>query len=352
METMKLNRQDQILKLIVETFIKTCEPVGSHTLLERYNLNCSSATIRNDMKALEERGFIEKTHTSSGRVPSSKGYRYYVENLRDHSLDDAYKYQIRQIFQDQTKSVDEILSQSCEILSEMTNLASAVLGPNVTDESIVSIQIVPINENSITAIFVTDRGYVENKTYILPTSIDMKSLINCVKIIDERVKGTKIVDLVDKVDALKPIIQDYLLDSSLVYQVIMEAFVKFASSRVNFYGQDKLLERPEYKQDLTKLKKVLNLLHSPDIIKDIYARSENDIDLIDESNDLTIITTKLNLPGLERGKIALLGPSRIDYDRVLSAIDYLNETLDEYFEERSEKKWKKKKESKKNMKKK
>ena len=103
----------------------------------------------------------------------------------------------------------------------------------------------------------------------------------------------------------------------------------------------------EHGNDIRKL--LSDLL---DIIKDIYARSENDIDLIDESNDLTIITTKLNLPGLERGKIALLGPSRIDYDRVLSAIDYLNETLDEYFEERSEKKWKKKKESKKNMKKK
>lgn len=350
---MKLSRQDQILKMIVETFIKTCEPVGSNTLLEVYGLDYSSATIRNEMKALEERGLIEKTHTSSGRVPSSKGYRYYVENLRDHSLDDEFKYQIQQIFADQSKSIDEILSQSCEILSEMTSLASAVLGPSTSEESLISLQIIPINDKTITAIFVTDKGYVENKTYVLKESIDIDSLVNCVKIIEERIKGTKIQDLMEKVEALKPIIQDYLLDSSLVYQFIMEAFVKFASARINFYGQEKLLERPEFRQDLAKLKKMVSALHSPDIIKEIYdqSRQDDNINVYGEDDDLTIITSKLHLPGVGQGHIALLGPSRIDYDRVLSAIDYLNETLDHYFDERSELTWKKKSSNKKYKKK-
>ena len=161
---MGLTRKQTLLKLIVEDFIKTAEPVGSNYLIQKYNLNISSATIRNEMNALEKEGLLEKTHTSSGRVPSNEGYKYYIENLRNSQIDENVKNEINTIFS-KTASVDEVLKESCEILSHMTNLASVVLGPSADEERLVSIQLVPINSFTVTAIFVTDKGYVENKTF-------------------------------------------------------------------------------------------------------------------------------------------------------------------------------------------
>ena len=113
---MGLTRKQTLLKLIVEDFIKTAEPVGSNYLIQKYNLNISSATIRNEMNALEKEGLLEKTHTSSGRVPSNEGYKYYIENLRNSQIDENVKNEINTIFS-KTASVDEVLKESCEILS-------------------------------------------------------------------------------------------------------------------------------------------------------------------------------------------------------------------------------------------
>ena len=123
---MSLSRRDYILKLIVEYFIKHAIPVGSHTLIEEYNLDVSSATIRNEMFALEKEGYLEKTHTSSGRVPSSKGYRYYIDHLRNESVDSRIKNEIAQLLSERSLTVEQAITKSCEILSHMTNLASVM----------------------------------------------------------------------------------------------------------------------------------------------------------------------------------------------------------------------------------
>ena len=137
---MKLERKEEILKAIVEEFIRTAQPVGSETLLKKYQLKCSSATIRNAMAALEKEGYLEKTHVSSGRVPSSKGYQYYLEKLDNSSMmttiDMEFQREFQRILNNKSKSVEDVLSQSCEILSEMTKMATVVLGPRANDEKL------------------------------------------------------------------------------------------------------------------------------------------------------------------------------------------------------------------------
>ena len=190
-----LSRSDLILKYIVEYFVKTATPVGSNTLLENYDLPYSSATIRNEMAHLESLGYLEKTHTSSGRVPSSEGYRYYVKYLRDnnyHDVDEQIKNQLALILDKRSKSIEDVLKESCEILSHMTNLASVVLGPNADEEHLASIQVVPLSKNSATCLFVTDRGYVENKTFVVDQNVSLNDLKQCIDRINERIKGTAI----------------------------------------------------------------------------------------------------------------------------------------------------------------
>jgi len=154
-----LTRKDTILKYIVEQFVKTAQPVGSNTLLELYNLPYSSATIRNDMLELENMGMLEKTHTSSGRVPSAKGYRYYIDHLREEFNDEENYGRLRTLVSDSTTHVSDILRHSCAILSEMTSLTTIMLGPDELGELLSQIQLIPINTNSAVCVFITSNGH-------------------------------------------------------------------------------------------------------------------------------------------------------------------------------------------------
>ena len=245
---MALSRSDTILKYIVEYFIKTAQPVGSHTLIEVYHLNYSSATIRNEMYALEKLGLIEKTHSSSGRVPSANGYKYYCDKLRDKQVDEELRQSLQLVLDQRVKSVEEIIKRSCEILSHMTNLVSVVMGPDEEKEKLASVQLVKISDNTITAIFVTDKGYVENKTFILEGDVSSDELVQCMDILNQRLKGTPVNQLINKMEALKPVLSDYVISHDVVYQALMETFLRFASDRLSLYGREELFNNPEFKQ--------------------------------------------------------------------------------------------------------
>lgn len=337
-----LTRADQILKLIVEYFIKTAQPVGSQTLIDEYSLDLSSATIRNEMNALETAGFLEKTHTSSGRVPSSKGYQYYVENLRKGGVDDNIKRNLQLILDQKAQSIEEIIKQSCEILSHMTNLASIVLGPSANQERLVSLQLIPISDNSATAVFVTDKGYVENKTFIINENMTLSDVEKCIALINDRLKGTTISELVPKLNALKPILNDYIIDHDVIYQAMMKAFIRFANDRLSLYGKDELFDQPEFAHDADKLKKVMELLESPEIFRKISDKSQEEINVSiggddKELQDVSIITAKVNTGNKNSGSIALIGPKRMDYDKVVSALEYVVGELNKYFDTQKEK---------------
>ena len=334
---MKMNRSDAILKYIVEYFIKTAQPVGSHTLIEEYNLPYSSATIRNEMFALEKMGYIEKTHSSSGRVPSSKGYKYYCEYLRDKSVDEELKNSLQAVLQSKVQSIEEVIKESCEIISHMTSLVSVVMGPDERQEKLASVQLVQISDNTLTAVFVTDKGYVENKTFIIPDKISAKEVVDCVNLLNDRLKGTPIQQLVEKVEALKPVLSEYVISHDIIYQALLETFLRFAGDRLSLYGRDELFNQPEFKNDANKLEKVFRLLNDKSVFKSVEKEAkEGDKDLsirigdIPDNSDVSMVTTTFDLNGNE-STITLLGPTRMDYDKALSALEYLSEELSKYF---------------------
>ena len=337
---MSLSRSDAILKLIVEYFIKHAQPVGSQTLIEEYNLPYSSATIRNEMYALEKMGLIEKPHTSAGRVPSSQGYKYYCEYLRDKTVDDSLKYSLQTVLNQKMKSVEEIIKQSCEIISHMTNLVSVVMGPDEKSECLAKVQLIPISENTMTAIFVTDKGYVENKTFIVPNDMKVEEVIKCVDVLNQRLTGTPIPDLVEKMESLKPIIQDYVVSHDVLYQAMLETLLRFASDRMSLYGREELFSHPEFKNDAEALYRVMKLLDNQSIFKNVDKElSKQDDDLlvkigdIEGNPDVSLVTAKIKIGDEGENMISLVGPKRMDYDKALAAIEYLVEELNKYFSE-------------------
>ncbi len=331
-----MNRRDRILKLIVEHFIKTAQPVGSVTLINEYGLNYSSATIRSEMNALEVDGYLEKTHTSSGRVPSSKGYRYYIENLRERSVSDEFKYQMQTILDQKTQSIDNVIKESCEILSQMTSLASIVLGPNAKEEKLASVQIIPLSNSSATCVFVTDQGYVENKTFALSEEIQLADIEKCVKLLNERLRGTAISELVPKMEAIRPILNDYVIDQDIIYQAMLEAFVGFAKDRLNTYGTENLFDQPEFANDASKIRHLLELFESPEVFREVEDDMDGDISIhiggdATGDEDVSIISAKVKIPGKKEGSIAIVGPKRMDYDRVVSSMEYLIKELEKRY---------------------
>ena len=338
---MSRSRSDTILKCIVEYFIKKAQPLGSITLIEEFGLPYSSATIRNEMFALEKMGYIEKTHLSSGRVPSAAGYRYYCENLRDKNVDDQLKSSLQLVLNERVKSVEEVVKASCEIISHMTNLVSVVLGPDESQEKLANVQLIQISDNTLTSVLVTDKGYVENKTFIVSDELKPEEVVQCVKILNDRLKGTPISELGEKMQALKPVLSDYIVGHDVVYQALMEVFLRFASDRLSLYGRDELFNNPEFRNDADKLERVFRLLEDQSLFKEVSQeanKSDKPIMTIGDVHghpDVSMVTAKINLGDEGESSITLLGPTRMDYDKALSALEYLVNELDKYFNEPS-----------------
>lgn len=332
---MELTRKDKILKLIVEDFIKTAQPVGSNYLIDKYKLNLSSATIRNEMNQLEKEGLLEKTHTSSGRVPSTKGYKYYIDHLKTSKIDEKIKNQITDIF-DTSSSVEEIMSKSCEILSHMTNLASAVLGPGADEEKLVSVQLVPINNSAVTAIFITDKGYVENKTFVMNGNAEIQDVKKTIEILNDRLVGTKVSELVPKLEGIKPIISDYISDYTFIYNALLKTFYEFSSKRKEFYGKENLLHQPEFENDPNELKKIFGLIDgSGNKLESLLDKSNSNLLIncgeIDQNfDDVSVVSKEIVANGQNIGRIAIIGPTRMDYSKVLNNLDYVAKRIMEH----------------------
>ena len=343
-----MTRKEEVLKLIVQHFIKTAEPVASKTLIEQYGLDFSSATIRAEMNELEKEGLLEKTHTSSGRIPSKKGYEYYLSNLRENSIDNEIKHQLQLVMNKKIESVESVIKQSCEILAHMTNLVSVVSKNNSNEEHLVSIQIIPISPNSATGIIVTDKGYVENKTFIFNNEVSVEDITSCVKLLNDRLKGTSISELVPKMEVIKPLLADFVIDHDVIYQALIETFLRFAKDRMELYGKTELLNQPEFKDDVNRLKKVIELLNSPDKLKEELVKAKKTInDNVSvhianknekENNDMSVVSASISIGGKEQGTISLLGPTRMDYDRAVSLLDYVANTINERFNNKGGKK--------------
>jgi len=334
-----MTRKETILKLIVQHFIKTAEPVASKTLIEEYGLDFSSATIRSEMNELEKDGYLEKTHTSSGRVPSKLGYEYYLNHLRENTINDELKNRLQTVMNNKVASVENVIKESCEILAHMTNLVSVVSSKDDNTEHLVSIQIIPISSNSATGILVTDKGYVENKTFVFNSNVSVDDITACVKLLNDRLKGTAISQLVGKMEAIKPLLSDFVIDHDVIYQALIETFLKFASDRMELYGKDELFNQPEFKDNAERLKKVIELFDNPnklkkELIKAKKAINDNvSVHVADskENNDMSVVSASISLGGDNEGTISLLGPTRMDYDKAVALLDYVANTLNEHF---------------------
>lgn len=332
---MLTNRQLLILQLTVNDFIESAQPVGSRQLSKKPEAPYSPATIRNDMADLEELGYLEKTHTSSGRVPSEKGYRFYVDHLlTPEKLTLADSMQLRSIFQDRVTETEELIRNSAKIISELTNYTSILLGPDMSMHSVKRFSIVPLDDTKAVAIIVTDNGHVENRVFDVPQGMLASDIEKMVNILNERLVGTPLSFLQNKLaHETKTVFEQHVHHAGELFASFQRAMTIKPEERLYFGGKMNMMKQPEF-NDLQKMKMFFELMENDapamtffqDDSKGIHVRigSENKHNAME---DCSVITANYSAGENMTGSIAIIGPKRMDYGRVITMLDILSDNL-------------------------
>ena len=332
-------RQEMILKLIVDEYVKSAEPIGSKVLAEM--LNVSSATIRNEMGVLEDLDYIEKTHTSSGRVPSEKGYRYYIETILKNLEEETDGYfEFEELFSNKDNERDEIIKEAINLLSQATNCTAISLGPNAYHSKVKKVQLVPISNHQAIILVITNFGHVESKQITIQDVIDTQELIKVIDLLNEMLIDTPISKVSEKLhyEIQHSHIKELLKYRDTIVDSFIEAFSKFAQTKYYLTGQSNMLYQPEF-NDIQKLREFITTIENNEIFKIVEADAEGISVKIGTENqvtamqDCTVISSTYDTVDGEKGTISLVGPTRMDYRRVIPLMKYLAKHIQKLYEE-------------------
>ncbi|QSS99013.1 heat-inducible transcriptional repressor HrcA [Pontibacillus sp. ALD_SL1] len=336
---MLTERQLLILQVIIDDFIQSAQPVGSRTISKKDNVSYSSATIRNEMADLEELGFLEKTHSSSGRVPSEKGYRFYVDHLMSpFNLSGQEKTFVKQAFNHQMVEFEQVVQQSARVLSELTNYTSIILGPEVYETKLKQLQIIPLSQVSAVAILVTDTGHVEHRSFTIPVEIKPADLEKMVNILNERLNGVPIIYLHHKLNTeIAELLKKHTSEFEKAYQYLRAALFDEQPAKLYVGGKTNILMQPEFR-DIDKVRTLYSMIEEETEIAHLLRHNSNDIKVsigteneVSAMKDLSIITGSYSIGDTQLGTIALLGPTRMEYSKVISLLNLLSNRMTETF---------------------
>ncbi|MEW9500480.1 heat-inducible transcriptional repressor HrcA [Jeotgalibacillus marinus] len=333
---MLTNRQLLILQVIIDDFIRSAQPVGSRSLSKKEEIQISSATIRNEMSDLEEMGFIEKTHTSSGRVPSEKGYRFYVDHLLSPQiLQQQDISQIQSVFAERIYEMENIVQRSAKILSELTNYTSIVLGPNLQENRVKKIQMVPLSEESAIAIIVTDTGHVESRRFSLPKGMNAEDLEQMVRVLNDRLVGTPLINLHDRLhQEIAILLRRHIANYDSILKVFAEIMNVPVHDKLFFGGKMNMINQPEF-SDIEKLRILMDMIDREESLYKLIRPNDGggiQVKIGKENENIamencSLITATFPIAGGQKGTLAILGPTRMEYSRVISLLNVISTDL-------------------------
>ena len=331
--TMLIDRQVLILQSIVENFITTNQPVGSKQIAQ--NIDFSSATIRNDMSKLEKEGLIKKTHISSGRVPSEKGYRYYVDYIKkDYELSNSENEKLKQLSGDDIVSENNYLEKNAIVLSDLTDCTAVILAPTKTDRRINKIEVILLSSRSILVILVTNIGEVFQQNYKLDADFTAEDIGEINKLLQSYFYD---VDMATAHVIIHGELEKYLKNKVNNYDMIVVALNRLLQNKIKktvaLGGKYNLLKQPDI-DNVEKLKEVVSLLEDDKIVELLDNNEVTDqpsIKIGTELNlrnidDLSLVSSSYNTSN-GQGIIAVFGPKRMDYSKIMTLIACVRDNL-------------------------
>lgn len=334
-------RKLKILHAIISDFIHSAEPVGSRTLSRKYSMGISPATIRNEMSDLEEMGYLTHPYTSAGRVPSAKAYRLYVNDLMErYELPEDEKRMIAKKLNTNLTELDKTIEHAANLLSELTNLTSFAITPKQDEDKLKYIKILPVDQNTVVLMIVSESGKVSNTSLKLRVTYDEEKLSLLSKVMTYNYRG-KTLSKILTMDIIRSFESDIEALSRLA-EFIMPNFLTTLENMLNvdlyLEGLTKIFSIPEY-NDIEKAKLFLEMVNQKKYFTDVLVNRDSGVIITigDENtekimHDCSLITATYRINGKLVGKLGVIGPTRMKYDEVTSVIEYMTENLSNAFQ--------------------
>lgn len=332
------NRQKLILKAIIEEYVSSGEPVGSKVLTSKPYLEFSSATIRADMAYLEMLGLLEKTHTSSGRIPSVSGYKYYVEHLvtRDYEVVNDFPL-IDKIFNDETLNKEQMIKKAIDLLSDLTNYMTLASENNYEHIRIAKLDLVQISDFEALLLIITSTAKVETRQIKIPKMgfAEFKKVIDA---FDKALHNCYVSEIkyILKSENVTNIISQYIDYQDEILRTFEVAFSSLNQTKTFHSGIDTIFEIPEFR-DVDKIKGIItavnnesinSLIATPTRGLSVRIGHENNISVM---NDCSIVSVPYQIGDDEAGMIAVIGPTRMEYSRVIPLLEYIAKNMSKLF---------------------
>lgn len=334
-------RQKEILKHIIEHYVETSEPISSNLIYKLHFPDLSSQTIRNEMAYLEKINLIEKLHTSSGRVPSVKGYNYYNENILTPLVDKDVVSKIEEVFERRYNDIDDVIKTSLNIINEVTGLISLSYASAVNNEKFKNINLVPIDDNKAVVIIVSNLGNTPKTTISFKQEQEIDDIQTCIKIFNKYLVDVPFADIEKKLFELEPIIKNEVKEYEYITQELITKMLGITLKKSNVFSQQivglkSIFNNPEF-NDHEKLKQLVNILDEGniwDLIKyDMEEKATKDHPIITkqyENLPIAITSTTL-IVDQKKYSISVLGPNRIDNQKVFGILEYLHKKINELY---------------------
>ena len=335
-------RKFLILQAIIDDYITTAMPVGSRTISRKSGVGFSPATIRNEMSDLEELGYLDQPHTSAGRVPSVKAYRLYVDHLmKEARLTNDEREQMHEHLNQRSAQVESVIRSAANVLSDATHYTSVIVAPKLGTLRIKHVQLVPVAEKTALMIIVTNAGIVKDAVIRIPEGLDADHLYAISRMLTQK--------LADKpLDAVRQSFSEMLRDAEInrkllgeTLNVLEHKLEEDDSTDVIIGGGSNLLSYPEY-SDVEKARNFLSVLESKDTLRRVVGRDggmevtirigpENGVP---ELSDCSIVTARYRVGDNSSGTLGIIGPTRMNYNRVISVLDFMGRALSEVLYDR------------------
>lgn len=327
------DRKIKILEAIIHDYIKTGEPVGSRTISKKYDLGVSSATIRNEMADLEDLGYIVQPHTSAGRIPSDQGYRLYVDQLMQcPTITADYASTIGKMLQKNIDKIDELMQESANLLSILTNYTTLVTAPSIHQTKLKHLQLVPVDDKTAALVIVTDTNIVRHHIIRTPLVIPYELFPVLTEILNLHLQGLTLNDInVSLINSLKVSMKEYEDIVGGIIEALMQTMKEDKIPDIFTSGVMNMLKFPEF-NDIVRARPVFETLEQKALLAKLLEQtSSNGIQItiggengIEQIKDCSIITTNYKIGDYTVGAIGIIGPTRMNYAQAVSVLQYLS----------------------------
>lgn len=331
------DRKKSILKSIIDVYIQSAQPVGSRTIARKHDLGLGSATIRNEMADLEELGYITQPHTSAGRIPSDKGYRFYVDHLMQaYQLAHDEIMSLRQAMDDRVEELNQLFKKACSIVSSFTGYPTVVVSPQLSGTLIKSVQVVAIDDRHLLVVLVVEGGIVRNRLVRHNETVEEESTVRLTNMLNARIAGKRLSSV--SMPTAEELLQVTHLSEALIVMILdalQECMRRVENIDVYLDGVTHLLNYPEF-SDLLKAREILELLSEEDVVSSLVRSAMNKQNLevrigseneIGPMKELSVVTTVYGHAGRNTGAIGIIGPTRMTYGKVVSSILYIKDLI-------------------------